>query len=164
MGLYSEDWGFRIASEAEFKSQLSELVGVSRALCLLYYNAGLRMEDFAYEVNHFSRVKDGVIEIRSPKKNQSRTLNDENRWGLSVEDCEEVVELITEKLQSTEAALVRDELFPFSKGWKFRPSELRATHGINLIKEGLTWDEAARIQGVGTTSFKKRCKEYLAAQ
>jgi hypothetical protein len=162
--LISEKLILKLCSENEFKAQLSELVGIPRALCKLFYNAGLKMEDFAHEVNNFSRVKDGVIEIRSPKKNQTRVLEDANRWGLTPEECSEVVELITEKLDSVEAALVKDLLYTYTQKWKYTPMELRASHGVNLINQGLSWDEGARIQGVGTNSFKKRCKEYLAAQ
>jgi hypothetical protein len=162
--LISEKLIMKLCNEQQFKAQLSELVGIPRALCLLFYNAGLKMEDFAHEVNNFSRVKDGVIEIRSPKKNQTRVLTDENCWGLTPEECSEVVELITEKLESTEAAMVKDLLYTYTKKWKYTPMELRASHGVNLINQGLSWDEAARIQGVGTNSFKRRTKEYLAAQ
>lgn len=164
-GLIHEDWGFKLVSDNDFKGQLNELSGISKTLCLLFFNAGLRMEDFIYESTNFNRVKEGVIEIRSPKKNQSRTLKDENRWGISQEECSEVVELITEILShSKEPCYVRDRLFEHTKGWKYRPSELRATHGVNLVNQGLSWDEGARIQGVSTAAFKNRCKEYQAAQ
>ena len=160
----------KVLSKSSVDEYLSGLeTAAQRALSFLAVRAGLTATDILREVNQLSQVRNGRVEVgprTSPKMPNARVINFDPTFLNEVLDPNgEVIEVIANyKVRPNCVGL--DGLARIGEHTQrlpFTMTQLRTSHAIHLLQDGMPWEEVAAIQGVSKTALRNRVVKYLEA-
>jgi hypothetical protein len=140
---------------------------VGRALQCLAYTAGLTPNDLLREYNGLRYLKDGVANVGQQfhaNNTAPRTVNFDPALLNELDPEGELVELVATTVDSVNAdnaGLKGLKLSSYCNGSGYTLYDLRNSHAVNLLNEGVDERTVADIQGCKKLeSFKRRIKNF----
>ena len=160
-----EDLRFPTPEEAD--EMISTLTGKARALALLFWNGGFKPEDLARDKYQLSKVGEGLVEVTGGMgTTKPRIVQSDYAFGLTTEDCEELIPLLQGALFTNETLglQVLQRIGSATNGWKFSPTQLRVGHAEALLEDGMSQADVAEIQGIKQNTLRIRQRKYRNAR
>lgn len=155
-----------LPSEERVEKMLSDMTGASKAIATLIWNGGFKLEDLARDKHQLSRVGKGLVSVTGNfGSTQARKVTSDNSFGLTPEMVKDLLPILRGKLFSSEqlGLDVLLNIHPYTNGWEFTPSQLRAAHAERLVSQGMSFAEVADIQGVRPETIRNRQRKYRKA-
>lgn len=149
---------------------LSLETATQRALSFLAVRSGLTASDILREVNGLKKVKSGIVEIgprTSKNMPNGRTIQDIDATFLNEEldPAGDVMQLIA-GYSIRPNGMGLDGLAIIGSQTNRLPytlTQLRTSHAIHLLQDGMSWDDVAEVQGVSKVALRDRVMKYVAA-
>ena len=148
---------------------LSLDTAVQKALSFLAVRAGLTPTDILREVNKLSQVKEGRVVI-GPKTSAQMPAGrvvtfDPTFLNEELDPSGEIIEVIAGYtvrpncvgLDGLAVIGAHTQKLPYTM------TQLRTSHAIHLLQDGMSWDEVAEIQGVNKLALRNRVMKYVTA-
>jgi hypothetical protein len=97
---------------------------------------------------------------------QPRIVQSDYAFGLTTEDCEELIPLLQGALFTNEnlGLQVLQRIGSATNGWKFSPTQLRVGHAEALLEDGMSQADVAEIQGIKQNTLRIRQRKYRNAR
>ena len=142
---------------------------VQKALSFLAVRAGLTPSDILREVNGLNQVKEGRVEI-GPKTSKAMPRGrvvtfDPTLLNEELDPSGEIMEIIANyNVRADTVGLDGLALIgAHTNRLPYTMTQLRTSHAIHLLQDGMSWDGVAALQGVNKLSLRNRVDKYLAA-
>lgn len=161
------DLDTRLVTETEFLNLTKGLPGVSKVFAHLSYYGNCKPEDLREDKYKLSRLKEGIMEVvtSNENSNRNRQIKDPNRWGLSVQDCEQVLKLIGNYSDVRPDGRSRSFNDDFHKirgdRWgDYQYYHFYTSHAFKMFNENIDLSDIAAAQGCTTESLRNRLDKY----
>jgi hypothetical protein len=159
-----------LITESDFKRISSSLTGVSKVFFHLCYYGNCKPEDLRDDSHELSKLDQGVISVVTDLQgsNRNRVITSTNRWGLSVEECQEVMNVLQDFTYSNFRDKSRNfnDYFQGVRGERWGDLQyyhLYTSHAFKMFNDGVELEEIAKQQGCVKISLTQRLNKYAIA-